>query len=147
MSTRHAILLAVLTRVSAIEVANGYATDAGLTIRFGESAELGPDDPDAAVAIVVGDDQVEDEGADILTRLPFEVQALAKADTAQPWLTIEAVLDDLKRAMETVDRTLGGLLTRDLLRGRTRTLRREPGATTVGAARSYTATYVESWGA
>lgn len=149
MSIRQAILTELLNRVSAITVANGYATDAGLTVLFGESPMLGPDDPLSAVALVVGDDQIDDMaslGDDILTKLPIDVQIIARADVAHPWMTVEAGIGDIKRAVETADRTLGGLLTRGLQRGRTRSLDREPGATSIGAAIPYSATYLDAWG-
>src|SRR4051812_20178531 len=125
MSTkRQAILSELLNRVSAITVANGYATDAGLMILFGESPLLGPDDPTSAIALIVGDDQIDSPssvGDDILTQLPVDLQIIARADVAQPWLTVEAGIADIKRAIETSDRTFG-LLTRPLQRGRTRSL-------------------------
>lgn len=149
MSTRQAILTELLNRVSAIRVANGYATDAGATVLFGEAPMLGPDDPTSAIALVVGDDQIDPTsslGDDILTLLPVEIAAIAKADVANPWVTVEAVIADIKRAVETADRGLGGLLTRGLQRGRTRSLDREPGATSIGAAIPYSATYLDAWG-
>jgi hypothetical protein len=78
--------------VTAIQVANGFSTDAGLTVLFGETPMLGPDDPPAAIAVIVGDDQSPDPyanlGDDILTQLPVDIQAIARADVDQPWLTV-----------------------------------------------------------
>lgn len=149
MSTRQAILSELLGRVGRITIGNGFATDAGQKVFVGETPVLGPDDPETAIALVVGNDTQPDEflGDDILTRLPIEVQAIARADLDQPWLTVEAVIADVKHAIETADRTLGGLLARNLLRGTTRTLPREPGATAIGAAVQYAAIYLETWGA
>lgn len=149
MSTRQAILTELLNRVSAIQVEHGYATDAGVTVFFGESPMLGPDDPTSAIALIVGDDQIDPASSledDILTRLPIDITAIAKADIVNPWATVEAVIADIKLAIETPDRTLGGLLTRGLQRGRTRSLDREPGATSIGAAIQYAATYLDAWG-
>lgn len=149
MSKRQAILTELVARVSAIQTANGYATDAGVTVFFGETPMLGGDDPSSAIALIVGDDQIDGPsslGDDILTTLPIDIQALARADFAHPGLTLEAVLSDIKRAIETSDRTLAGLLTRDMQRGRTRTLDREPGATCIGAAVQYQVVYLEAWG-
>lgn len=146
-STRQAILEALLARVGRITVENGYATDAGLTVYFGESPILGEDDPLSALALIVNDDLPQDQnGTDVLTVLPIDIQALARADATNPWLTVEAVIADIRAAVEAGDRSLGKLLARNLLRGRTRRLQREPGASTIGAAVQYTAIYLDTWG-
>jgi hypothetical protein len=145
MTKRQAILTALVARVSAIAIAAGFATDAGATVFLGEAAELGPDDPDAAIALVLEDDSPQDKGY-LYVQLPIAVAALAKADLETPWLTIEAIVGDIKRAVEHEDRTLGGLLKGPMTRGATRTLTREPGSTTVGASVTYICSYVEAWG-
>ncbi len=144
-TTRQLILAAFLAAVREITIANGFATDAGNTVYIGETAQLGDDDPDQAIALVVDDDDARSPGYVFVT-LPIVVQALAKADLDEPWLVVESLLGDLKRAIETEDRTLGGLLKSELQRGSTRTLAREPGSTTVGAAITYRCEYVEVWG-
>lgn len=148
-SPRQDILQRLLARIGTIQKANGYSTDAGLSILFGETPMLGPSDPEAAVALLVRDDQIENLGGqgadDIVVQLPVEVQAIAKASQGQPGLTLEAVIADVKRAVEQGDRCLDGLLTRDMLRGRTRTLPREPGATSIGAGVGYTMFYLDPW--
>ena len=78
--------------------------------------------------------------------LPIEVQGIVKADLEQPWLTVEQIISDIKTAIETDDAGLGGLLTKTFVRGRTRTVPREPGATVVGAGLEYRFTYAEFWG-
>jgi hypothetical protein len=151
MSARQAVIAAFVTRVAAIAVANGYQTNAGLTLLVGETPELGPDDPTAAIALMVRDDVPTDQsgfdgsGGLTVTVLPIDVQALARADQTQPWLTIEAVIADIRRAIESGDRGLDGLLTTALVRGRTRALPRETGATTIGAGVEYRATFAEGW--
>src|SRR3990167_4114681 len=142
---REAILAELLLRLSAITIAHGYATDAGDQVFLGESPQLGEDDPSQGLALVVEDDEVNSKGYVFIT-LPIAVQALAKADLDTPWLAIEAILGDVKRAIELEDRTLGGLLKSELRRGSTRTLAREPGSTTVGEGITYRCEYVESWG-
>lgn len=147
MSTRPSILAEFLSRVSAIQVANGYATDAGLKIFFGATPELGPDDPAAALALLVRDDStLGDLGNDELTTLPVDVVALVKASGDQPWAAVEEVVADIKRAIETADRDFSGLLSKLLARGRTKVLSRGAGSTTVGAGVTYTATYLDQWG-
>lgn len=148
---RQAILTELLTRVSGIQIADGYSTDAGLLVLFGETPMLGPEDPATAIAILVRDDAPDDlggyggDGGDSVTKLPIEVQGIARADQKNPWLTVEDVIADVRRAVESADPTIGGLLTKQLQRGRVRPLNREPGATSIGASQLYTATFVDPW--
>lgn len=146
MTTREAILAALMTRVQAITIAHGYATDAGDQVFLGEAPQLGENDPPTAIALVVEDDDVNSQGFLTVT-LPIAVQALAKADLDAPWLAIEAVLGDVKRAIEQDDRSLGGVLKGELERGSTRTVPRAPGSSTVGVSVTYRCRYVELWGA
>lgn len=145
-SNRESILAAFLARIGAIQIAKGFATDAGLAVTLGESPQLGPDDPDVMIAIIVNDDDPKFQGLQIMTQLPVSIQALAKADLADPWLAVEALLGDIKRAVELPDRTLGGLVKRQIERGSTRTLPRESGSTVVGAQVTYVCPYTEVWG-
>jgi len=146
-SRRRLIMEAIKARVSEISVTHGFETDAGLTVFLGETPQLGPDDPQTAIAIVVGDEEPQYQGAKFLIRLPLALQALARADLDQPWLAVEDVIGDLKRAVELEDRTLGGLVKSDLERRSVVAMEREPGSTTVGAEVTYLFTYSESWGA
>jgi hypothetical protein len=75
------------------------------------------------------------------------VAALAKADLDDPYLAVEAVLGDIKRAIELEDRSLGGLVDQRFERGRTRPFEREEGSTAVGVIVPYIVPYYESWGA
>lgn len=147
MSNRQELLEAFKTRVSAIAKADGFQTDAGLTVFLGDLPTLGPDDPPEAIAIMVGDDEPRYQGAQILIRLPVLLVALVKAELDEPWAAVEAILADLKTAVELPDRTLGGTVKRQIERGVTRTLPREMGSTTIGAAITYWCPYVEVYGA
>jgi hypothetical protein len=147
MSTRRqAILDALSTRLGAIQVAMGFATDAGQTVLLGEVPNLGPDDPAVVLALLVGDDTSKYQGAQLLIRLPVHIAIVANADLAESWKTVEAAIGDVKQAIELEDRTLGGLLKSELERGTTRTLPREQGSTVVGAAVAYFCSYAELWG-
>ena len=145
-SRRRLIVEALKARVEAIRVANGFETDAGVTVFLGETPPLGPDDPETAIAIVVGDEDPQYQGANLFIRLPVAIQALARADLEQPWLAVEDLIGDIKRAVELEDRTLGGLVKRQIERGSVVALEREPGSTTVGAAVTFVCPYVEGWG-
>lgn len=146
-SRRQLILEALRDRVEVIATAAGYETDAGRAVFVGEAPDLGEDDPDQAIALIVGDEVPGSQAENVHTELPINIAALAKADIDQPWLAAEAVLGDIKRAVELEDRTLGGLVKLRLQRGPTRTMQREPGSATVGIAIQYRAPYVEKWGA
>jgi hypothetical protein len=145
-TTRQNILADIIQRLGAITTANGFATDAGAALFFGETPLLGEGDADEAIAVIVRDDVPEYLGDDIRVVLPIDVQALAKADLQHPWMTVEAVIGDVKRAMEVADRGLDGKLIAQLTRGRTRALPRDPESTVIGAAVEYRGTYLESWG-
>jgi len=145
-SRRRLILEALKARVEEITVEHGFETDAGLTVFLGETPALGPDDSTTAIAIVIGEEDPRYQGAKFLIRLPLAIQAIARADLDQPWLAVEDVIGDIKRAVELEDRTLGGLVKSDLERGSVQALEREPGSTTVGAEVVYFAIYSEGWG-
>jgi hypothetical protein len=147
MSTRRQLILEALkARVEAIRIAAGFATDAGLSVFLGERPALGPDDPETAIAIVAFDDVVRAQGNKLFMAIPVGICAIAKADLDAPWVAIEAVLGDIKTAIELSDRTLGDLLRANFERGSTRTLDRETGSTTVGAMVTYELQYSETWG-
>jgi hypothetical protein len=75
-----------------------------------------------------------------------EIQAHSKSGTATPWATVEAVLADIKTAVEQ-DHDLAGTLNHNgLERGTTRVVKREPGSTTVGTGVEYRLQYAESLG-
>lgn len=142
-TARQAILTALLERLGTIRVDDGFNSNAGVTVFLGESPLLGEDDPDAAIAVVLRDDVIRWQGKKAFLDLPLEIQAVAKTTLDACWLTIEALLEDIKRAVETVDHTIAET---KLERGQTRTLPREPGSTTVGAGVTYVVTYAEGWG-
>ena len=149
-SRRQQILEALKGRLETIQVANGFNTDGGLSVFLGELPALGPDDPDVAIAMVVGDDEVR-YPADLkmLIHLPIDVIAVAKPDSEnrnKPWAMVEALLIDIKVAVELDDRQLGGLLDNTMRRGNTRTLPRETGSDIIGASITYQLPYVESFG-
>ncbi len=127
-------------------VERGFATDVGQRVYLGEAPQLGPDDPDAAVALLLGE-QPGDLGLNVFTEIPLECQAHAKADLDAAWLTVENVIGDIKRAVELADRSLGGLVLQQLRRGPVKAIQREPGSTTIGASVTYLAQFKEAWGA
>lgn len=152
-SIRQQLIELVKARLEAIAAgqssADGvtFATDAGENVFVNETPALGPDDPAMAIAVVIGEDSVSRTGEHAVIELPMEIHALARADLDEPWKASEAVLADIKRAMELADRSFGNRLRPRMERGSTRTLEREEGSTTVGVGITYLFPYIEQWGA
>ena len=151
VTARMRILQTFIDRLKEISVDNGYATDAGRTILLGEQPMLGPDDG-PAIALVVEEDEPNPaqglgsgDGAAVTIEWTVSVVALISGDIQAPWLPIERVIGDIKRAMELEDRTLGGVVS-GFSRGAVRPLEREEGSTVVGGAVDYSVLYSEIWG-
>jgi len=146
---RQLIIAALLARVQGIRQVDGFATDCGEATVIGEVGELGPDDPEQAISFNVGDEEQiwQAPGKAFMVRLPFSIRALSKAES-EPWKTVEAIVGDIKRAVEKItDLTLGGLIdAQGLERGPVVSLDREPGSRTVGAAVLYRVSFKEGWG-
>lgn len=143
---RQAIVANAVDRVMAIQtgVDSDFETDAGKAVYIGSTPELGKDDPGEAIAVVLNDDDVTKDTPKTFLTLPVEIQALVRVGPINAWLRMEAILGDIKRAMEIGDRReLGGYPMR---RGPTRTLPREPGSNTAGVGVTYFVDYSETWG-
>lgn len=144
---RERIIADTITRLSAILITGGFETDAGANVFVGSHLELGKDDPDEALLIVLGDDTVTKSTPKTYLNLPVEVQATVKVSATNPSVRIEAMLGDIKRAMELLDeknqRALAGY---PLERGTTRLVPREPGSLTAGVGVTYLIGYSEPWG-
>lgn len=149
---RKRIIKAVFDRLKTIKRSAGFATDAGYCVVIGDIA-LGEDDADCGIALVPGETgPLGDRTLGKVTEvLPLQISALARAfswaDYEHAWMVVEDVLADIKQAIETEDRTLGGLVPGDLRRGVTVTLEREEGSHTLGVAITYEAPYSTAWGA
>jgi hypothetical protein len=144
--TRRVLILQRLAALAAlIQKANGFDTDAGLAVYIGAAPELGPADPDYAIAIVPGPEIATEDGR-ISNAFAVEVQAIGKAGAADAAIGVELLLGDLKAAIENPDRTLGGIFKGVMKRGPTRTLERPPGAATIGVGIGYLGTYLDEWG-
>lgn len=151
LSRRHQFLEEVQARLAEITVANGFNTDAGAALYLGFAPELGENDPDDAIAVLVGEDDLDDfQGPSVSYELPIEIQAITKLteddQKEHPWMKVEQIIQDIKRAFELEDRQFDGSLTLPIERGNTKTLRREAGSTSVGAGISYLARLKEAWG-
>ena len=153
-SRRERILEAVRCRLRAITRNDGYRTDLGLTELVGELPRFGPDDPKQVIAMMPQEDRIEGEFQEgkIPILWPIDIAVLVSPEIDEPWAIVEAGLFDVKKAIETDDRTLGGLLKGGknnpggLLRGSTETFKRTAGSEAVGALITYACPYWESWG-
>ena len=117
---------------------------------LGEFVTLGPNDADVVIAIEVGDDDPTQEMGPtprVQIRLPIDMQGIARADLDEPWIIVEQVISDIKKAIELTSATWLGDLVQELSRGPTRTLEREEGSTFVGAVVGYEVLMYEDWGA
>lgn len=145
-SRRQRILEALLVRLQAIQRASGFQTDAGLSVFMGAGVVLGPDDPDEVAVLVAAEDEVRIHGDKVAVELPVEMYAIAKAEVEQPWARVEAVIADIKKAIELPDRSLGGLTNQWIRRVSTRPMERNEGSLVVGAVVLYQVPYTEQWG-
>lgn len=147
MTTRRKQALETLrARLAGITKAAGYKTDVGLTLLVGQEPVLGPDDPDAAAAMIVQADEKRYEGENVCLVLPVKVAAMARASVIDPHGTVEDIIGDIKTAVE-VDHDLGRtLVNRGLERGVTEPMDRQEGSEFVGATVEYRLMYVEQWG-
>lgn len=147
MITRRVLILQRLGALAGrIQKANGFDTDAGLAVYIGVAPELGPSDPDYAIAVVPAEELHTEDGR-ITNAFPVEVQAIGKAAAADAWIGVELLVGDIKAALEDPnDRTLGSVLKGVMKRVTTRTLERQPGATTIGTGIVYACPYVDEWG-
>lgn len=154
-SKRQDIIAILTARVAGIKRTSGYQTDAGRALYTQEVPELGQDDPDAAIAILVAEDDPTVQGMQVGISLPFDFCAIAKAGSAGAWVAIEAMLADIKKAVESGDRHLTAedstgktakYSPSGMRRGTTRTIPRESGSQTVGVAIRYVVPYAEVWG-
>ncbi len=147
-SKRTLIIAAVAARLGEIQVENDFNTDAGLSVLFGDGPVFGPDDPPAVLSIVVETDQPgRHQGENVTAMFGFEVQAIVKVDIQHPTLAMEAMVEDVKRAIETEDRSFDGLAVRNSLkRGQTRVIDRPAGGEYCGLGVQYQCVVAEEWG-
>lgn len=145
-SLRQRQLEAFKVRLQAIAKTDGFETDAGSAVYMNEVPAMGPDDPDALIAMVVGDEQPKHQAYGLSMTLPIEVQAIVKTTLDEPWVAAEQMLSDIKKAVELENRTLGRLLLHPLERGITRILPRETGSSFVGVGITYSMERTEAWG-
>lgn len=141
-SRRQQRIEAVLERLSAIRIEDGYSCDAGLKVFYAEQPALGPDDPESVICVVPQDTQIQANRMEIL---PLEIQVIVKPDLDDPYLAAEAVLGDVAQAMELADRSLGGLV-KWMEIGQARLLPRPDGSTVTGMVQTYELHYLREWG-
>lgn len=155
-SKRELALLDITNRLSFIQIAKGYNTDAGASVFIYEDPQLGPDDA-LGIFVEPGPDQPTMAGPRITAQLPIQIQAVVNAQVfatvAARISALEGLIADIKRAVEidegdqaNLQHSLDGTLPKGLIRSVTVPLRREPGSQLFGAAVEYTAVFQEQWG-
>lgn len=146
----------LLHRLEFVQTANGFNTDAGLSLFIFEEAQLGDDDP-IAIQVEPGADRPTMAGRRITAELPIQIQALvfspAFGTVAEKVHALEGLVADIKRAVEIDDGAkadlqhgLEGTRPKGLIRGVTLPLERKPGSLIVGVAVEYIAIFQEAWG-
>ena len=152
-SRRQLILEELKRRLGTILTENEFQTNVGQKVYFGELPKLGPHDADGAVALIPMEDQVDDaQVGKVSIVLPVNMVAVAKPSLSEPWVIVEQIIADIKKAIESGDRSLGGLLaagknnTEGLMRGSTETAPRNSGSEVVAAMVTYGCHYREAWG-
>jgi hypothetical protein len=148
-STRELILGVFETRLAAIDGTGVFSTRAGETLFLMETPNLGPHDVAEAILIVPEPDVVVHQKLKLLIDLPIGLFAVVKADRARPFTIVEAMIADIKRAIELEDRRLGlrNVDSRGIKRGPTTPYQRPDGSLYVGTSIHYTVPYEEGWGA
>lgn len=147
MSRRREAIRAFKALLTGIKRADGYFTDAGEVIAVGEAYQLGPDDPDVVLAMIVNDEDMLAPQGDVkrAVHLPIDVVVLVRPNLDDVIGSIEDGIEDVRRAVE-ADRTLGGILINTLRLGRIRTLPRESATATAGAVLPYTLPVSDAYG-
>lgn len=146
MSARQDIIDEVRGRLSGILVADGFQTNAGQNVLVGMVPSFSPDDPTQAIALLIDKDEPSYQGEAVVIRVPLVVHACVRADVSDPCVAAEAVIADIKKAIET-DHDLGKLaLARGLERGVVSAAIREQGSEYVAGSVEYRITYREVWG-
>jgi hypothetical protein len=138
-------------RLSNILRANGFHTDAGEKVADGEAYQLGSDDPDVALAMIVLDEDMLAPQGDRkrAIHLPIDIIILVKPDLSDVRGSIEDAIEDVRRAVEgdgENDRMLGGILANTLRLGPIRTLPRDSGTSTAGATLPYSLPISDGYG-
>lgn len=160
VTARKTILEAFKARLEAIRVTSGYNTDAGEHVFIGETVVFGEGDPAYAIAIVPAEQNRDFRGTlKSFSQFLVEIQIVLQTDARQPWLVIdsvviedpwlviEAALQDIKRAVEVLENGKKTIAQYRIEAGQVRTVSREPGRTEVGAGVTYAVMLEETWGA
>lgn len=151
-SRRQRILAASIAVLEGITIANGYQTNLGDAVLFGEVPAFGDGDPKQVLALFPREDQPGDlQVGKVLIVLPVDVAIILAPGVTNAGAVREAGIADVKKAME-ADRSLGGLLSggrnhpEGMIRGTTETFDRSTGSEYVGAIISWGLQYYESLG-
>lgn len=140
-------------RLQRIRTSTGenFATDAGDSVFLGAIPSLGPDDNREAIAIGLSFERGKVIGDFISLTVILGIQALVYVPSelllSDSFLRAMQILSDIRRAMETEDRTMGGLIEgHGLEYDIPSVVDRETGSQFVGVQMDYRAGIKECWG-
>ncbi len=151
-SRRQLILTALATLLETITIADGFNTDAGNNVMLGQDVELGDNDPDAAILISPLTERFVPNQTKLYSEWPLSIKAVVKKfdDLDDSWIAVEQIIEDIQKAVEVADRTLGGLVnwngSHGLILDSITALQREAGSNTVGMEVTYLAKLQRAWG-
>lgn len=148
-SRRARVIAAFADRLATIQADRDprFGTNVGQALYVNELPVLGEDDPPAALALTIGTDAAKSQFKKCFIELPLNVQIQVHGRVPNAWQVLEAAIADVKVAVENVsDRTLGGLVEPDIVRGQTQTFPRTAGGEVFGATLPYIVTYEEAVG-
>jgi hypothetical protein len=141
---------AFVARLETIDGTGAYLTNAGRSIIVGAEPNLGESDVTEGIVLQVGADLIEWVQEHCRIQLPLLVQLVAKVESLEASMAaqdrLEALLHDVKVAVETADRRLGLGAKLNLSRWTTAPLERQPGSEYVGVVIEYRVGYSEKWG-
>lgn len=154
MSSRRQLTLAALaTLLEEITVANGFNTDAGEMVHLGQDVELGENDPGPAILVISGIEKFDPAATKLYSAWPISIRAVAGVvdnDFDEAWTIAELVVADIEKAVETADRTLGGLINwngaHGLILDSIQTVERDAGSSVVAVDVVYIARLQRTWG-
>ena len=149
-STRQEILAEIISRLEGIRRTAGYQTDIGARVVIGEVPVFSEGDEEQWLSVEPSDSDINHSMENVGAEWIVEVQAMSRADAESPWLTIEALIADVCKAIENdsdgeTDRDLGGLCI-EIRKASDRIIKREAGSDYVGAAVGYRILFGRPWG-
>lgn len=140
-------IAAIVARLEAISVVGGYNTDAGDQVHLGRRGFDAESDTFPLLSVFSGAEQVERLTAGRY-RCTREIRITGYVDdTTTPTVALEELVEDVQRAVEQADETLGGLVHSLEYTGLDEPEPRDDGGTVSGVVVTYSIEYDREYGA